>query len=127
MLDKTKIQVQYNGVETNKELIMTIKFTPEQYRKAMELAKQGNYGINTTTMSEFVTFKYLKEDGRTKVCLHISIDKDLSKATIEAEEENYINFSYPFDVHQARMLVTTAKENYKYMNLVKHVIDTFFA
>lgn len=106
---------------------MTIKFTPEQYQKAMELAEQGNYGINTTTMSEYVTFKYLKEDGRTKVCLHISIDKDLSKATIEAEEENYINFSYPFDVYQARMLVTTAKENYKYMNLVKHAIDTFFA
>lgn len=106
---------------------MTIKFTPEQYRKAMELAEQGNYGINTTTMSEFVTFKYLKEDGRTKVCLHISIDKDSSKATIEAEEENYINFSYPFNVHQARMLVTTAKDNYKYLNLLQHTIDTAFA
>lgn len=106
---------------------MTIKFTPEQYRKAMELAEQGNYGINTTTMSEFVTLKYLKEDGLTKVCVHISIDKDLSKATIEAEEENYINFSYPFDVHQARMLVTTAKDNYKYLNLLQHTIDTAFA
>ncbi len=107
---------------------MTIKLTPEQYRKAMELAEQGNYGINTTTtMSEYVTLKYLKEDGRTKICVHISIDKDLSKATIEGEEENYINFSYPFDVHQARMIISKARENYKYLSLLEHAIDKVFS
>lgn len=106
---------------------MTIKFTPEQYQKAMELAEQGNYGINTTTMSEYVTFKYLKEDGQTKVYVHISIDKDLSRATIEVEEENYINFSYPFDVYQARMIISEARENYKYLALLEHAIDKVFS
>ena len=105
---------------------MTIKFTPEQYQKAMELAEQGNYGIFNDTMSEYATFR-LKHGEDKEINVTISINKELDKATIEVLEQDYLSYSYPFDVYQARMIISEARENYKYLALLEHAIDKVFS